>query len=415
MANKVKILLLTAVIFLTIAGSIKMDLPGFPISDLRIMIPPVILLLSLLVIFDKEAKINFSKLLNTGIGLAISILFFLMATSLYSAPTTHLKMLSTIILSLVCFVLSYLLSVNTKTSRAAGESLIIGICIASVVVSFISLVILVSGEVGVEFVGRFVESGNFRYILYDLGRGRVYPIFPPTYFIGVITSVYLTKIKKKKNMLIFLLLLGMGIISLYAGNYRILSLVGTIGITYAWTKTLNISWWKIIPIVFVIGLIPALLLPTNVIKRTSLVDSNDVGSIDSRIALVSRYINIAIDNNFKAVGFGNATEAEDLALENETGIFPTNQNPHNIYLQLLVEGGLPIAITYGVMVWFFILTDIKLLRLKKLDPVLGAISLTCILFFLTSAIERHAFNVFVYIFSIQGLIYGKSVIMKETG
>lgn len=410
-SNKVPVILLATVVFLTVAGSVKMALPGHTISDLRIIIPPVVLLLFLLVIIDRGIKNNFSKLLNTGTGLTLSVLLFLMAINSYVAPTTYIKMFSTITLSLASFVVSYLLVVNPKTSQAVEKGIIISICTASFIVSSISITILVGREFGVELVGRLVEFSNFRYILYDLGRGRIYPIFPPTYFIGVIASVYLTKIVRKKNVILFLLPLGMAVVALYASNYRILSLVGTIGIIYAGIKTLDASWWKITILVSVIGLVPALLLPTNVIRRAALVDSNDTESINARLSMVARYANLAIDNNFEAVGFGNATEAEDYALENKTGTFPTNQNPHNIYLQLLVEGGGPIFIAYSALAISFVILDLRLLLTKKLSPLLSILSLTCLLFFLTSAVERHAFNVFVYIFTIQGLVYGKSVTM----
>lgn len=411
MVNKVQVLLLTAVIFLTIAGSVKIDLPGHVIPDLRVAMPPVAILLSLSVIIDRRTKSNFFKLLDTTVGLMLSALLLLTAVSLYVAPTIYIKLLSTITLSIACFTSSYLLTVNKKTSQAMEKAIVVGTCIASLIASSISLMILVGGEFGIELAERLVESSNYRYILYDLGRGRIYPIFPPTYFIGIITSVYLLKIKENKNVILFLFLLGTGIISLYASNYRILSLVGTIGIIYAGAKILNINWWKIAPVVFVVGLIPALLLPTNIIKRSILVDYNDAKSIEGRLTMVARYVNLAIDNNFKAVGFGNATEAEDYALENRTGIFPTNQNPHNIYLQLLVEGGIPVAFAYGALILLFVILDFRLLYIKKLNPLLGVLSLTCLLFFLTSAVERHSFNVFVYIFTIQGLVYGKSVTM----
>lgn len=413
MVNKIQVLLLTAVIFLAIAGSVKIDFPGHVIPDLRVAMPPVAILLSLSVVIDRRTKSNFLKLLNTAVGLALSALLLLVAVSLYVAPTIYIKLLSTITLSIACFTSSYLLTIIKKTSRTVEKAIIVGTCIASLIASSISLMILVGGGFGVELAGLLVESSNYRYILYDLGRGRIYPIFPPAYFIGVITSVYLLKIKEKKNVILFLFLLGMGIISLYASNYRILSLVGTVGIIYAGTKILNINWWKIAPVVFVIGLIPALLLPTNIIKRSILIDNNDAKSIEGRLTMVARYVNLAIDNNFKAVGFGNATEAEDYALENKTGIFPTNQNPHNIYLQLLVEGGIPVAFAYGVLISLFVILDLRLLSIKKLNPLLGVLSLTCLLFFFTSAVERHSFNVFIYIFMVQGMVYGKSVTMGK--
>ena len=409
MVNRIRVFLLASIAGLAIVGSLKLNFLDQVSVELRLLVIPTIGLVSALTVADPETKKNYSRLINSTLGLLMSLILLLTVASLYISPTAYFKIFTTLLISILCFYLSYFVGVSTKTSQIFEKAIVLITCTAGVVVSIASISILIGGESVVEFVHRFIEDINYRYILYDLGRGRIYPIFPPAYFIGIITFVYLTNIRNGQNVVFFLIILGFGVISLYASNYRVLGLIGTIALVFASTRALKIRWWKIAPIILLISLTPALLLPTHRVKRSLLTDNTDIDSINGRLAMVSRFIDLALDNHFVGLGLGNATEAEDSDLESLTGIFPTNQNPHNIYLQLLVEGGIPLAAVYTALVFLLVRNNIRLLRHNKTAPLMKILSLTCILFFFASAIERHSFNVFVYTFTLQGVVYGRSV------
>lgn len=399
---------------LAIAGTTGLNFFVFQVSDMRTFLPFTTITSLVTIILCKKTRNVLLDFFGKAEFLLFSLFLLFSTLVLYSAPTTYSKMIVTIILLTLNFIVFSVLSKAGGSSNYFAEVIIGDAILASLFVCGISAFILIGGQNGLSLLSKLIEPSNYRYLQYDLGRGRVYPLFPPTYLVGITLVASLIELRRSKRIL-SLVPLVLGIIAMFASNYRILIIAGIVLVILSIKTAANLGYKKIVFPILLAGILPGILLSTNIIKRISLVDIKDADSISGRISIVGSYVSQSIINNFEASGFGNSTEEADRILENKTGQFPTNQNPHNIYLHLLVEGGIPVALTYFLIVLYMGVLDTKIIRNQNTGQLERVMAITCIVFFVTSAFERHQLNVFVFIFSIQGLLYGNSEIIRNSG
>lgn len=113
----------------------------------------------------------------------------------------------------------------------------------------------------------------------------------------------------------------------------------------------------------------------NVVDRFVLQNKSEAsGTVETRLTQYKKSIDLFISSPFIGVGLGNYTYSVNLNRQipqlidegEQAFVISSSTRPHSIFFQLLGETGLLGLIPYLILVLYFILNDIKTLRLKKI-------------------------------------------------
>ena len=284
-------------------------------------------------------------------------------------------------------------------------------------ISLISLSIAIFKFNALNILRNFVSEKMFIKLLFEFNRGRIFPIIPID-IIGVFTIAAFIDLGKngtspKKTRLLQLFSL-LSLLTNAFGNYRSHFFSGIIGIILL--LKINRIWHlfrKLLLMFAFVIFLSTLLLPTNLIKRFALSDKEDLINIQSRLHNLDLAIQIFKNYPILGIGAGNlqdfvGIETVRIATEEETFIYQAYQHPHNYYALILAENGLVGFLSFTLMVFYFLWTDIKSININSNNGQIVSLIVSSWVFLIGSALDWYPAHIIIFFFLTRGIIAGNS-------
>lgn len=282
-------------------------------------------------------------------------------------------------------------------------------------ISLISLSTAIFKFSALNILRTFVSEKMFIKLLFELNRGRVFPLIPAD-IIGVFTiSAFIDLIKngdsQKKTRLLALLSL-LSLLTNVLSNYRSHIFSGIIGILLL--LKINKTWYLfrnlLLMFTFTIFL-TTLLLPTNLIKRLMLSDKEDLSNIQSRLHNFSLAVQIFKNYPILGTGAGNlqdfvGMETVKITTKGEAFIYQAYQHPHNYYALVLAENGLAGFFSFTLMIFYFIWSDLKIVHKKQSNRQIINLIVSSWIFLIGSALDWYPAHMTIFFFLTRGMIAG---------
>lgn len=349
----------------------------------------------------------------------LNLFFFFTFFSLVINPANITEQFGIYFFSFIAFYYGWFFFKTKNVEK--GESVlkkleIVFVCLG-LFISLVSLSTAIFKFSALNILRTFVSEKMFIKLLFELNRGRIFPIIPAD-IIGVFTIatfIDLTKNgaspKKTRLLLLFSLL---SLLTNTFSNYRSHIFSGIIGVLLL--LKINKAWYLfrnlLLMFTFTIFL-TTLLLPTNLIKRLMLSDKEDLINIQSRLHNFSLAVQIFKNYAILGIGAGNlpdfvGMETVKVTTKGETFIYQAYQHPHNYYALVLAENGLVGFFSFTLMIFCFVWSDLKLINKEQYNRQVVSLIVSSWVFLIGSALDWYPVHMIIFFFLTRGIIIGSS-------
>lgn len=349
----------------------------------------------------------------------LNLFFLITFISLVVNPANITEQFGIYFSSFIAFYYGWFFFKNKEVEK--GEIVlkkleIVFVCLG-LFISLISLSMAIFKFDALNILRNFVSEKMFIKLLFEFNRGRIFPIIPAD-IIGVFTiAAFIDLTKKGASQKRIRLLLLFSLLSLLANtfsNYRSHIFSGIIGVLLL--LKINKAWhlFRNLFLMFTLTIVlTTLLLPTNLIKRLMLSDQEDLINIQSRLHNLNLAVQIFKNYPILGVGAGNlqdfvGMEAAKVTTKGETFIYQAYQHPHNYYALILAENGLVGFLSFTMMVFCFIWSDLKLLNEKSNNRQIISLIVSSWVFLIGSGLDWYPAHMTIFFFLTRGIITGSS-------
>ena len=274
------------------------------------------------------------------------------------------------------------ITVFVKENVSNFHSKIILILFAAGIFNFFyQLLIFFTPDLFKTLGGIFVYSSHLNLVLANMQRGR---IFIETYDEILIPFIFIFFLKMKKdnrNVLFIFLLLMMIILPTFLSEFRTRILMLVFSFIASIALLQRTKFFRLFTFMFIFAVIYLAYFILNSTYGHSFIDrlnfqsqTQDVETISFRINNIFYSYDLGIKNPVTGVGLGNyyanlPVQKISLSDSNNPGaeLAIASQNPHNIFAQLLSETGFLSLFFYVFMLCYFLISDLKNIRLRKLN------------------------------------------------
>lgn len=274
------------------------------------------------------------------------------------------------------------ITVFAKENIRNLNSRIVSILLAAGIFNFFyQLLIFFLPDLFKTLGGIFVYSGHLSLVFANMQRGRIFIETYDEILIPFIFIFFLKMKKNKRNILFIFLLFMMVILPSFLSDFRTRILMLVFSFSASIIIFQRIKLFRLLIFSFLIVVVYLAYFILNSTYGYSFVDrlnfqsqTQDVETIDFRIRNIFYSYELAIKNPLTGVGLGNYYA--NLPIQKINFSDPNNpsselaiasQNPHNIFAQILSETGFLSIFFYVFMLCYFLISDLKNIRLKKFN------------------------------------------------
>ena len=246
---------------------------------------------------------------------------------------------------------------------------------------FYQLLIFFTPDLFKTLGGMFIYSGHLDLVLANMQRGR---IFIETYDEILIPFIFIFFLKMKKNnrnILFIFLLLMMIILPSFLSDFRTRILMLVFSFIASVVLFQRTKIFRLFIFIFFLAVIYLAYFILNFTYGYSFIDrlnfqsqAQDVETIDFRIKNIFYSYDLGIKNPVTGVGLGNYyanLPIQKISFSDSNNpsaeLAIASQNPHNILAQVLSETGFLSLFFYVFMLCYFLISDLKNIRLKKIN------------------------------------------------
>lgn len=401
-------LLILLVVFLTI-GAIKIPLPF--LTDIRKMIvfPLFFGLVSLF--FTPKSRIKLLDLAQSPTGMALLIFaLIIVIASTVNLPSDGFKSIFSYLFGVLGFFFGYATLSTVDKPEKLLKIIIIAVISTSMFAAINSVLVLITGKPFIVFSNAFTTDKITEYRLYDYARGRIYPLSYIELTVPFVAFMFLLRPQTiiKKLGVVFILILEM--LAIFLSNYRGIALGGVMGtaLIFIFTKAPAKMFLTVILTPLLIGLFFQA-KTGSIIDRLLFKNQEDITTVAARIEASFRAFDIGMNNPVFGVGLGNFINyAEWVWTSGDRSNIIAYQNPHNAYLMLFAETGLPSVTIYIILIVKMLKTDLNFLVKRNSDSnnIILPFIVSSWIFMAINLIEWYPTNYTVYFFLIRGVLHG---------
>lgn len=408
--------LLTIVVFLNLVEIMWMPPVSSFINSRRLSILLLFVCL-VLTCFSEKRRIELVKILPHRISFSVLFFFFiLLISTVNSSYPINRSLVISSLMSLVGFFLGVV-----EAKKSVIEKLVIKSIVAtSIFLGVLSLIMWLNPGLAIIFIPRFFSQERWEYLVYDYGRGRIFPL-------GLLAvaspSLVWWMFKAGKNFTRHLLVTFFVILAVFLTNYRSHIITAVIGLFWIIAILPPTREKKLVRNLFlgyaVISLIiTVFFMPTNLLTRINLTSPEEKQAIYSRLRLIGNTISIFSAYPFLGIGLGNYITYNDPQVidipssqwnKNLSGILLMNSDPHNSTLLIAAESGALGLAVYLSMLGMFAYSDLEFFKKFSSETSVKVIMILSWIFILGSNLDSFPRSGQIYYFLLRGIVLGSQL------
>jgi O-antigen ligase len=371
---------------------------------------------SLIILFSDKKNSIFSLLLSNSLAPLWIFVLSVLVSAVLSPPAFEKDQLLAVGAGAVAFYFGFFILAASNNISRELQLFHRVIIIVSVLVSLASVSTLLFQTDSLPIFQQLLTQKGYAKLVYEYRRGRIYPLSSPDVLLVFTLNVLMTARVTFFTGVIAALPFFLMMLTLMTDNFRSRILAGLFGIAcFLWLRRSSHFVFLTASIILIALLISVIALPTNPVKRFSLLEKDDYDSLTERVESIRRSLEVATINPLFGVGSGNLrlyaepTESDVLNFDGRTILYEAYQHPHNQLLLMFAETGIVGLAAYLLLLTSFLKTDYLLLHSpQRENGNLVAFIVSSWVFMLGSFLDWYSIGSTIFFFLIRGCILGCS-------